>query len=77
MAPKRPADFLLQRKEQPGPGHEDEAPEGAEGGILRIAEAALSHDDEHVGGHGGDQEARADCEGPLRDGAPRSFDDLR
>ena len=74
---ERPADLLLERQEQPGAGHEDEAPERAEGGILRIAEAALGHDDEDVGGHRGDHEARADCEGPLRDGAPRSFDDLR
>ena len=69
---ERPADLLLERQEQPGPGHEDEAPERAEGGVLRVAQAPLGDDDEDVRGDRGDHEARADCEGPLGDGVPRS-----
>ena len=45
---ERPADFLLERLEEPGRDHEDERPEAVERGVLGVAQLARRQDLEAV-----------------------------
>ena len=62
---ERPADFLLERLEEPGRDHEDEGPEAVERGVLGVAQLARRQDLEAVRGDADDDQPAADRVGAL------------